>query len=217
MSASILGCPTQCPDCFLEYASCRCMPNAMKRARMEMLLKLTPYTESAGGRITRRAVLRMKKRPSERLLAYLAEELGAALRTALEEQRDREADRPAITTVLAWIPRSRKSVKRHGFDQAELLARAVAREAGLAAVPLLKRRFDGTQQKELSASARSRNLRGAFALNEDARGLRVILVDDVVTTGASMAEGARLLRRGGAHSIWGLCIATTERRMKRTP
>jgi predicted amidophosphoribosyltransferase len=107
------------------------------------------------------------------------------------------------------IPLHARALRRRGFNPAGVLARALALRVG---VPLrataLERRRDTPSQTGLGRAARRRNVRGAFR----ARGAlppRVWLVDDVVTTGATLAAAARALRRAGAREVTGVCAART--------
>lgn len=102
------------------------------------------------------------------------------------------------------------------FNQAAMLADLIAREANLPFAPnILSRRRRTPPQGRLSASARWRNLRGAFAVPARHRGAvkgrRVLLVDDVLTTGATVSVSAAALRRAGAASIDVLTLARVVR------
>ncbi|MBQ3482999.1 MAG: ComF family protein [Clostridia bacterium] len=204
---------TQCPDCFLEYASCHCAPACVRRAGVSALLKLAPYREDGAHSAARRIILRMKTRPNARAFSFLALELAAILRPFLAERN--ESDASVTQAVIAWLPRSRRNLRRYGFDQAKELARVLGRETGLPVVSLLKRLRDTRPQKELTARERRENVRGCFALAEDVRGMRVILVDDVITTGEGMAEAARMLRRGKAADVVLVSVAVTPRRSRK--
>jgi len=96
------------------------------------------------------------------------------------------------------------------FNQAALLAKAIQRAGGppLAADWLVRRRRTPSQGT-LGPLARARNVRGAFALRRgrDVRGKRVVLIDDVLTTGATAEECARVLRRAGAEYVGVLVLA----------
>lgn len=100
---------------------------------------------------------------------------------------------------VAWVPSPLSRRLSRGFEPAGLVARVAARRLGLPARPLLKCRKRPLPQKGLSAAARRENVRAAFALSKsEIEGLRVLLVDDVRTTGATLAEAARVLVRKGA-------------------
>lgn len=98
------------------------------------------------------------------------------------------------------VPLSGRRLRERGYDQAWLLARAVGRILGVRAHPrALVRRRHTDPQTELSAAGRRRNVQGAFAPGpERVLGLNVLLVDDVMTTGATVSECARILNDAGA-------------------
>jgi ComF family protein len=101
---------------------------------------------------------------------------------------------------------------RRGFNQSERLARGVARATGLPCSPRLLRRVRrGRRQRGLGIKARRGVFAGVFAASPDARGLRVLLVDDVVTTGATLAACAAALMDSGTRSVSGFCVARTPR------
>lgn len=121
------------------------------------------------------------------------------------------ADRlPEGADLITWAPLSRERLRERGFDQAELLAREVGRLLSIPAMPALeKTRNTGPQSELEEESARRANARGAYALLPGAvqAGKRVVLVDDVVTSGSTLSECAALLRQGGAERVFCLTLA----------
>jgi predicted amidophosphoribosyltransferase len=99
------------------------------------------------------------------------------------------------SSLVAWVPGRARDRRRRGFDHAEVLGRGVARALGLGARPLLRLAREPPDQASLSAAARRRNLVGAFAATRCPE--PVLLVDDVVTTGATAAACASALRAAG--------------------
>lgn len=120
-------------------------------------------------------------------------------------------DRPEMAAdLVTWAPLSRKRRRERGYDQGELLARAMAKRLGLPAVPtLVKARHTQPQSGLDSAEARRANALGAYALlpGADAAGKRVLLADDVVTSGATLSECARTLLEAGAAEVWCVTLA----------
>lgn len=102
-------------------------------------------------------------------------------------------------TLLTWVPGRRRDIARRGFDHAELLARSVGRATGLPRAPVLIRTQDTRDQTTLGAAARRHNLIGAFAARSCSG--TMLLVDDLITTGATAAACARALRRAGAKRV----------------
>ena len=104
----------------------------------------------------------------------------------------------AIELVVTSVPAHRDHRSDRGFDLAESFARRLARDAGLAYAPLLRRVRHGARQSGLSKAARAANVHHAFALQEDGIGVRkiskrVIIVDDVYTTGETLNQCAQAL------------------------
>ncbi len=121
------------------------------------------------------------------------------------------ADRlPDGADLICWAPLSRERFRERGFNQAELMAREMGRLLSIPAGPALEKVRDTRAQSELEEeSARRANARGAYALlpGADLTGKRVVLVDDVVTSGSTLSECAALLRRAGAERVFCLTLA----------
>ncbi len=119
---------------------------------------------------------------------------------------------PAPGLVVA-VPQHPRGLRRRGFDPAGMLARGLAARCGLPfSARTLRRLRDGPSQTGLSRADRRRNVAGAFSVRPGARlPARIWLVDDVVTTGATLDEAARALRRAGAREVLGVCVAQTPR------
>ena len=117
--------------------------------------------------------------------------------------------------VLVPVPVHAERRRRRGYDQAELLARAAAAELGIPCAPILERSRATIAQFDLDRSARALNVAGAFRLRPNppqanARPLAgrwVVLIDDVVTTGASLAACAAPLLEAGAVGVSAITVA----------
>ncbi len=117
--------------------------------------------------------------------------------------------------LISWPPLSPKGLRARGFDQAQLLARAVAEDRGMSETPLFrKKNATGRQSRLHDPAARRANVLGAYSLPEPemARGKRILLVDDVVTSGATLSECARVLLTAGAEGVWAVTLASSEGR-----
>jgi ComF family protein len=120
---------------------------------------------------------------------------------------------PLAASLVVPVPLHPSRLRQRGFNPAALLARALARAHGVPVAPrALERVRDTPSQTGLDRRARARNVAGAFRVRPGARiPARVWLVDDVVTTGATLRAAARALRRAGARRIVALCAARTLR------
>lgn len=111
---------------------------------------------------------------------------------------------------VAPAPSTRRRNRDRGYDQARLLAAEVARRASLPLVEALERRGETVAQSALPAAARHRNVAGAFtAVPARARGRRLALVDDVMTTGATLRAASAALLDAGALEVRLLVLART--------
>lgn len=123
----------------------------------------------------------------------------------------------AVADLLVPIPLSRSRLLRRRFNQAARLGGEVSRRTGVPSDSLSLVRVRSTpSQVGLSRREREENVRGAFAVREDRRGRiegrRIVLIDDVVTTGATVSAATRALRRAGAEhvAVLSLALATGE-------
>ncbi len=116
------------------------------------------------------------------------------------------------------VPLHRTKLRQRGFNQAELIARGAIKLSASGSrlhlcAGVLERKRDTASQIGLTSHQRRANLRGAFAVAQPEllRGREVLVVDDVYTTGATVSECARVLRRAGATRVW---VATVARTLK---
>ncbi len=136
-------------------------------------------------------------------LRSLAPVLAAEMATVLLEWNPR-------IDVIAHVPVHPARLRERGFDQSDLLARELSHLTGIAATSALARlRETAVQARAMSAAQRATNVRGAFHVPdpEQIRRANVLLIDDVLTTGATLTEAARALRRAGARNIYALTLA----------
>ena len=117
--------------------------------------------------------------------------------------------------VLTWVPVSRLRRLRRGYDQVELLARALGRELKMDPVCTLKKIRHNRQQSRIADSARRRaNVLGAYRVicPEEIRGKRILILDDILTTGATVGEAGRMLRTHGAREVHCAAVAAARKR-----
>jgi len=145
----------------------------------------------------RRALAALKYTGAARLAPILANEAAPRL-TALLPMIGR--------ATLVPVPLHRERLRSRGYNQAQLLAKSLAKTASLPMRPVLERTRQTTKQHRLNRSARLHNLRGAFEAVGSVPAA-VILVDDIITTTATLEACASVLREAGAQSIYGFAIA----------
>ena len=112
--------------------------------------------------------------------------------------------------AVTWAPMTDKKRRERGYDQSELLARAAAKELNLPCLPLLKKVRENKTQHELSARQRWLNVKNAYRAEKAAEGKTLLLIDDIVTTGATVSECAKTLYAAGAKAVVGLCAADAQ-------
>ncbi len=186
-----------------------------------------PYPVGAEAFLCERCHRRPPPYASARAAAYYREPLRTAIH-ALKYRGKMALARPLgqfmaeaglkhldLETVdgLVPVPLHPERLTERGFNQATLLAREVGRRWSIPVLVRLLARVVPTQpQSNLSEAERRRNVRGAFALRQPARvsGRHLLLIDDILTTGATVAECARALRAGGAASVGVFTLARVE-------
>ena len=130
---------------------------------------------------------------------YLRHLVAGWLYAALDDERlrNRRFD------IIIPVPLHRTRQRERGFNQASLLAELLSAEISIQSKPALERIRYTTTQTALDRAERMENLHNAFRLrkNTTVQGLRVLLIDDVLTTGSTLSECARVLKRAGAISV----------------
>lgn len=146
-----------------------------------------------------RRTLHRLKFQEERALARPLGTLMAEAASSLGEELD----------GVTWVPMSPQKLRRRGYNQSELLAKAVAKELGLPAWDLLEQVRETDTQHNLTRAQRADNVRGAYRTKSAALGKRLLLVDDIVTTGATLRACAQGLYGAGAQKVCAVCAAST--------
>lgn len=114
--------------------------------------------------------------------------------------------------LLVPVPLYWKQQYIRTYNQCYVLSEYISSEYGIPiCAELLKRTRETSQQKSLSGSERRKNLKGAFEAAPECAGRTIVLIDDVVTTGSTLNECAKTLKKAGARRVYGACIACSIR------
>lgn len=194
-----------CHGCGRESSACICKGRFLKDVRILSLLKFGQRSSSD------RFIYLLKRKNLPRLVNFAASELVKRLRNEEELMATDFSD-----AVITSVPRNIKTLRLYGFDHAEEIAWQVAELMDVPYEKLLKRRFGGRPQKKMSEKKRLQNVKGRFCAISPTyiNGARIILVDDIMTTGATASECVKILRENGAAEVILLTLARTESKRK---
>lgn len=127
-----------------------------------------------------------------------------------------QGDEPENFDWIIPVPMTKRDIRRRGYNQSELLARFFGKRVGLRSQPdLLCKHRQTEKQHELDEAMRQKNLKGCYRVSEPelVKGKRILLCDDVLTTGSTLREAARTLKEAGAKSVVGIILASTDNRL----
>ena len=204
---------TSCADAILpaECAGCRSRGAAVcVQCRLDLVTAHRQHRASpADGRIrsavsyegvVRRLIIGLKYRNARGAAGLLG---GMLARDLI-----RDGIQPGVDIdVVTWAPTTQARAKRRGFDQSEIIARTVAAQLGLPVRSLLER-VEGDEQKSLT---RSERLRAPAFRASATKWRKVLLIDDVITTGATLAAASGALRTAGVEHVRCAAVAETPR------
>ena len=190
-----------CSRCSEILSHCTCVNDYLDTHLVHRLIKIIRYVPSLEDMPQNRLIFSLKRENREDVAAFCAAELAEAVRFGVENYKD---------FVLTYVPRRTKAKRKYGVDQAQILAQHLSALLQIPVIPTL-RSLAKVPQKKLSAAARRKNAAFAPCHGVSLAGKRVLLVDDIVTTGASMGSAAFALRGMGAKEIVGVCFAIAYR------
>ncbi len=147
-------------------------------------------------------LLNCKKRYSPILSAWIAHSVAADLAPLLPPEQRKD-------WLLTYPPRSAAGYRKYGFDQCEEIVRLLGRELGISVQKLLSRKGGAEQKTQQDAVSRANNISNAFAPHRVPKDCRVLLFDDIITTGATMREAAQTLALAGAACVFPVAFAKT--------
>lgn len=119
-----------------------------------------------------------------------------------------EAQKLMPVDMVTYVPMTRQDKAERGFNQCEIMAKVISKRLNLKFQKNVLKKIRQTKpQKDLKSAERTKNLKGAFKVCKNVEGKRILLVDDVVTTGATLKETAKMLYKAGAKSVTAITFA----------
>ena len=198
----------KCPECGRAMIDCICMPDNLRNAGCAALFRLSEYDAENFYGTVNSIVNNLKRSNDKDDFNFFAGQIASALRLKLEKYALEPSD-----VIVTYAPRSRSARGDYGFDQSELLATEVALSMGAELRRLIVRRFRlfDRRQKKLGVYGREKNARRALRAaggEHNVKGRAVVVVDDVITTGATTSVCVEILRSMGAGTVFCACIST---------
>lgn len=191
-----------CSFCFEQISRCTCTPKPFKKARIRRLFKISRYFAMKEDSPTKSLVFSLKHENISRVISFMANELASRIRDYYQEN--------ASELVIVPIPRRKKSIVKYGYDHALVLSRRIAKILGCQVLPLLKS-LSGREQKGLTREERVKNIKFKFVKTPLLKEKTVLIVDDIVTTGSSMIQAAKMISTLKPKQIVGACFAVSYR------
>lgn len=204
-----------CPDCFakisfLEYQYCAvCQKgtiNGLTHPRC-----LTPYSidgiiaSISYKGIVKKLLYQFKYRP---YLYDLKSPLGRLMYEGLIQNETFMNFARKKDVFITPIPLHARREKKRGYNQSKLLAQELSKRTGILHIDeILSRKIYTKPQFQLTKEERKNNLKNAFKVNKDVKGKNILLVDDITTSGATMRECGKILKRSGAKKVLGIALA----------
>ena len=190
-----------CPRCSRKLSECFCTYDDLDSHGIKNLVKIFRYSKNEESMPSNYLIYSLKQDNRKDVISLLADELSSALKLHLED----ECDKYVITSV----PRRKKAIVNFGYDHAEKLAKEVAKRLDIEYMRIL-RSMSKKPQKTVYGHERIENAKFEYASSSDLslKGKTVILVDDIITTGASITNCATLIRGLRPKKIIGACLGT---------
>lgn len=207
LDALALLVPVECAGCgaddrgLCSVCAAELHPSPTPRSTAGGLMVVTALRYE--GRV-RRVILAIKEHHRTDLCAALSRPLAGAVRQSLASAL---AQRPDARLELAAVPTSRSSYRRRGYDPVAV----ILGHTGYRAAAVLRTARRTVSQKSLDSAARASNLHGAMVATRPLTGRIFVLIDDVLTTGATLDEAARAVRAAGGEVAGAATIAFTPR------
>ncbi len=188
--------PPICPYCGQRKIDCHC-----NRHRRHFDAQAAPFYHEG---VARAGVLRLKFFYDAQAISYFTQQMAAVVHREYEI---------ADIDGIVFVPMTKREQFVRGYNQGKLLADALGKRLGIPVYDVLKKIYETRPQKELSSIQRTGNMLGVFDVTvPSVKGKTFLLVDDVMTTGSTADECAKMLKIYGAKRV--VCITLATRRLK---
>ena len=183
-----------CSRCSKKLAYCSCSNYYLSSHGVKSAVKVFRYGNIEQAKPSNCLIYSLKKDNRSDVMSFLADELADAIRNNIDVSNG--------SYVITNVPRRRRAIVKFGYDHAKSLAITVSKNLGVEYMDLLVSRSKKSQ-KSIMREERMRNANFDYKSRKEIslKGKSVILIDDIVTTGASMSVGAMLLKGMGAKRI----------------
>lgn len=182
-----------CPKCGRNYTYCKCGGKIYAFERCVQPF----YYEGA----VKKALLNFK---------FFGHEGGARVFASYAAETVKNAYSGISFDFVTSVPLSKAEIKKRGFNQSELFGHALAKKLRLPYRETLLKPLNLPPQHTLSSPARWKNIDGAFSPVKKICGARILLADDIITTGATLNECSKVLKNAGAEYVFCAAIASTK-------
>ncbi len=203
----------KCGRCGYPIRYCRCTVGRGENAIP--LVRVSGYSTRRDS-VSKLMILHLKDNALRELLSLVARNMAEAFRfrASLERSEGKSvtASCTAENTYITWVGRSKRAYRRAGHDQSEELAKRISKELGFPIMRMLEN-VGHKAQKKLNSEERKKNAAKSHVLIADSTlfaGKNIIIIDDIVTTGASISACAEMLTNAGAGRVIALTFAQTE-------
>lgn len=190
-----------CPRCAKILSKCFCTYDCLEAHGIKHLVKVFRYSKSEQSLPSNYLIYSMKQDNRKDVIELLADELSASIENCIKDDFS--------TYVITNVPRRNKAIIEFGYDHAEILAKEVSTRLNIQYIELLKSKAK-KPQKSVYGHARVENAKFEYKCKKDLslKGKTVILIDDIITTGASMTNCATLIKGLRPRKIIGACLGT---------
>ena len=214
-----------CKSCGKDACGCTCFPSPVKKLQDE--IPAIMFYHRDGDTVCERMIHHLKHRKNKQLLSFVSHELAIKIKESLFKQ-----GLSPSSCILTYIPRKGSSIGKYGFDQGREICFNTAKILEAQALPLFLR-VGGKEQKKLNKRERAKNIKASVILNhnlsgfprkyksaslrEALNGRTVVIIDDVMTSGATLKHGVSLIREKSTnYPVFLACVAKTPIETKAT-